>query len=172
MVWWQFCPFLLRPDRWGHLVPLDIAQTNRRQSSIHSCWWTCPAKGECKLKGVGWIAKQITLQEEVSLSRGFYCSFVIPPKGWGGWGGGGGGLGVAWINQLRERQATRRIPLRRKPSVRSSFFCVVILLVVIVLRGSAIHVFLVRTLFSCCNRVIPVVISNEWKDSGYSVYEH
>ena len=93
----------------------------------------------------------------------FIVRSLYPPRG--GEGGGGGG-GVAWINQLRKRQATRRIPLRRKPSVRSSFFCVVILLVVIVLRGSAIHVFLVRTLFSCCNRVIPVVISNEWKDSG------
>ena len=92
----------------------------------------------------------------------FIVRSLYPPRG----GEGRGGGGVAWINQLRERQATRRIPLRRKPSVRSSFFCVVILLVVIVLRGSAIHVFLVRTLFPCWNRVIPVVISNEWKDSG------
>ena len=45
-------------------------------------------------------------------------------------------------------------------------FCVVILLVVLDSRGSAILVFLVRTLFSSCNRVVPVVISNELKDSG------
>lgn len=84
-VWWQFCPFLLRPDRWGHLVPLDIAQTNRRQSSIHSCWWTCPARGEYKLKGVGWIPKKLPCENRCVFWKAFSVRSLYAPAG-GGWG--------------------------------------------------------------------------------------